>query len=105
MKPEPAYTPLDAPVPVILELDHGTRIRLDGLGETYERSGRPRVPLDFVYIKRGHMSKRAVRQRLTRWFNNLLAEAIAKLQDPSVPQHRAQVRNARWDARHIHFRV
>lgn len=91
--------PLDSAKPIILLLDHGTEIRLTALGEGQDTRDGHHLPLSFVYVQRGRMSRWAIRKRLTRWLNNLLREDLAAL--GLSCSFRELARHARWNAKHI----
>ena len=86
-----------------LDLGRNTHIKITHLGEVVDcADGSGSMPLNYVFLSRGTLSRYQIKKTLNRFVLGLLWEFLAKSDTPSAAIHiRHATRDRAWISRHI----
>lgn len=87
----------------VLDLGRGTQVRINDFGEVVDLpDGSGRMSLDYTFVRRGRLSRGAIRKRLQRIVIGCLVCKLAAVGEQPDPkwEHRVR-RERRWLDRHL----
>lgn len=88
--------------PVALELGRDTIVSVGTIGELVDMpNGSGRIQVDYTVLQRGGLSRRAIKERLQRYFVNLIVIAVGNNPESNGKYRRKMARAKAWNSKHV----